>query len=375
MPEDDFRALVEDVRANGVRERGMLLEGQILDGRHRARASAETGRSMEWGEFADLVEARPGLTPVEYVISLNLRRRHLNEAQRALVAARLVETRQGQRSDLVGAPTKSQAAMAKSCSVSRDSVIQAAAVLERGAPELVAAVEAGAMPLKSARMVAELPADEQGAIVTAAPKIREAALKDLRGEGKRQRRASRLEAIRLKSEPTPGFETGRRYPVLYADPCWRFRSGMTERSIENHYPTMSIEEICALPVGEIAHDDAVLFLWTTSPNLEEAFRVLEAWGFTYKASAVWDKGVAGMGYWYRVRHEILLVATRGDFPAPAEELRPSSVYTSPRGRHSEKPEAVRDDIARMFPGLPRIELFARTDGAPAAGWDVWGNQS
>ncbi|WP_434664761.1 MT-A70 family methyltransferase [Paraburkholderia sp. A3BS-1L] len=164
-----------------------------------------------------------------------------------------------------------------------------------------------------------------------------------------------------------------RYPVLYVDPPWRYEHVKTEsRAIENQYPTMSLEEIKALPVAEIAFDDCVLFMWATSPKLAEAFEVLTAWGFTYRTCAVWDKQKIGMGYYFRQQHELLLVATRGDPIVPEPYARAPSVFSYPRAEHSAKPVECYAMIEAMYPELPRLEMFARLS---RGGWDAWGNQS
>ena len=107
--------------------------------------------------------------------------------------------------------------------------------------------------------------------------------------------------------------------------------GSTDRSIENHYPTMTIDEISALPVRDLCTDDAMLYLWATAPKLVECFAVIKAWGFDYRTNLVWDKEAIGMGYHARNQHEILLVAKRGDIPPPAPGTQPSSVYRERRG--------------------------------------------
>ena len=119
-------------------------------------------------------------------------------------------------------------------------------------------------------------------------------------------------------------------------------------------------------------DDAVLFLWTTSPKLEEGLRVAKEWGFTYRTCAIWDKQKMGMGYYFRQQHEILLVATRGEIPAPEPANRPRSVFSIPYDGHSAKPHEVAEMIEAMYPELPKLEMFCRS---PRDGWDVWGNQS
>ena len=133
---------------------------------------------------------------------------------------------------------------------------------------------------------------------------------------------------------------------------------------------MSLEAICALAVP--AAEDAVLFLWATSPKLAEALSVVDAWGFAYRTCAVWDKERIGMGYYFRQQHELLLVAARGSFPVPPPATRPSSVIRARRGTtHSQKPQTMYDLLERMYPRAAKIELFARLH---RDGWDAWGHQ-
>ena len=163
------------------------------------------------------------------------------------------------------------------------------------------------------------------------------------------------------------------YRLLYADPPWRYEHIETEsRAIENQYPTMTHDELCGLRVP--AAEDAVLFLWATSPKLAEAIQVLEAWGFTYRTCAVWDKELLGMGYYFRQQHELLLVAARGSLPVPDPSTRPASVFRSKRGKHSAKPLLVYELLESMYPTFTeedRIELFTRID---RPGWTGWGNE-
>ncbi|WP_420104130.1 MT-A70 family methyltransferase [Bosea sp. (in: a-proteobacteria)] len=173
---------------------------------------------------------------------------------------------------------------------------------------------------------------------------------------------------------------GKRYGVLLADPEWRYEpwsrdTGM-DRAADNHYPTTPTSEIRKRPVAEIAADDAVLFLWATVPMLPDAFAVIADWGFSYKSHFIWVKrrsGEArGPGYWNTNEHELLLVATRGNPPAPAPGTQWPSVVIAPVGRHSEKPERIYELIEAYFPTLPKIELNAR---ARRPGWEVWGAEA
>ena len=168
-----------------------------------------------------------------------------------------------------------------------------------------------------------------------------------------------------------------KFAVLYADPPWQYENppmGGNNRSIENHYPTMTLDEICALPVGDVAHENSVLFMWATSPKLAECHQVLIAWGFNYRTNIVWVKDKIGMGYHARERHELLLIAKRGEFPPPPVEARPDSVQQAPRLDHSAKPPLFYDLIDAMYPGVRKVELFGR---APAEKelWTAWGNQA
>ena len=140
---------------------------------------------------------------------------------------------------------------------------------------------------------------------------------------------------------------------------------------------MSADDICSLPVADIAEDNSVLFLWVTFPNLQESFRVIKAWGFEYRTVAfVWVKRnkkainwFMGLGYWTRANAEICLLAVKGKPKRVSKSVR--QIIDSPIERHSKKPDETRERIVELMGDLPRIELFARqkTDG-----WNVWGNE-
>jgi len=192
-----------------------------------------------------------------------------------------------------------------------------------------------------------------------------------RNEEKKERRGKRVKDLADKVAALPNAT----YVVALADPEWRWETWSEDgkdRAAENHYPTSATEEIMARDVGSIMGEDAVLFLWATPPMLPQAIEVMRAWGFNYVTNAVWVKPVAGTGYWFRFRHEHLLLGTRGKVPCPAAGEQWDSVIEQPRGRHSEKPDAVYEMIEAYFPGLTKIELNARK---ARAGWDRWGNEA
>ena len=195
--------------------------------------------------------------------------------------------------------------------------------------------------------------------------------KEIRAEKTKKKRQERIEKIEEISQGNEELKTDKTYPVIYADPPWRYEYAETEnRAIENQYPTMDLNSICALDVPSA--DDCVLFLWTTAPKLIEGIRVLESWGFDYKTCAIWDKQKIGMGYYFRVQHEILLIGTKGNIPAPEPANRPRSVVSIPYDGHSKKPHEIAEMIEAMYPEFSKLEMFCRS---ARDGWDVWGNQS
>ncbi len=236
----------------------------------------------------------------------------------------------------------------------------------------ITAVSAGAM-------LAALPAAEQGEVFARGEAAILATAKRIRAEKAQVRRAGRRERIEGAARGNAEFPRGQ-WPVIYADPPWRYEAGDSSRSTENHYPTMSLAEIEALPVETLAGDDALLFLWVRGPHLlHDGLRsILAKWRFAYVSHLVWAKDSIGMGFWAREQHEILLICKRGNFPAPAPgDVSPSVVFF-PRAGVSEKPERFYEIIERYTPGMARLELFARLTPygkGVREGWDVWGNEA
>lgn len=362
-----FEDLKADIAENGVREAIVFLDGQILDGRNRYMAARDLGIEYPRVEYE-------GDDPLGFVISLNLKRRHLTESQRGMVAAKLAKLPKGTNQHAqICAPSQDEAATM--LNVSRRTVQTARVVAESGTPELIAAVESDRVSVSAAADIATLPAPEQRLIDLNDTRAVLSAAKAIRAERADKSRTARIEKIEEISAGNENLDTSRRYPIIYADPPWRYEMpamGGTNRSIENHYPTMSLDEICAMPVAEIAADDCLLYLWATAPKLPECLKVIEAWGFEYRTHIVWVKDKIGMGYHARNQHELLLIAKRGEMPPPRPGEQPSSVIEAPRTEHSAKPAIFAETIERLYPEVGKIELFCR---APREGWSVWGNQS
>jgi N6-adenosine-specific RNA methylase IME4 len=213
-----------------------------------------------------------------------------------------------------------------------------------------------------AQILASLPEDEF-VEVQEGRKSKKAAINEERRKRKREE---------MKKRPIPSGE--KKYRIIYADPPWPYDQWLPHQygDVEKHYPNMSMEDLSALPIKNLAEKDSVLFLWATSPKLERAFEIIRAWGFEYKTSFVWDKVKHNFGYYNSVRHEFLLIAGKGQSTPDSKELVDSVVSIERSKKHSEKPAYFRNLIDKLYPIGNRIELFHR--GKIKPGWDAWGNE-
>ena len=378
MSEPELEALAADIKAHGQRDPIRVFRGQLLDGRNRFEGCRRAGVRPKF-------EAWVGDDPESFVISANLHRRHLNESQRALAAARfktLIEERAAERSsaNLKRGTAKPEAAnlpgrgdtrdqAAEKLNVSPRTVDAAARVLKQAAPEVLAAVERGEVAVSDAARIAERPAAEQRRAVKAVVAGDAKTLTEAARAG-----AKRTEAAKLRAAPIP--MPGGPFGVIVADPPWRYdlREDDESHRGKTDYGTMSIEEICALPVATIAKPDSVLWLWCTNAFLVQddapIQRVLRAWGFAGVTLLTWDKERFGVGNRLRNSTEHCVLAVRG---APITEGgSTSTLLREIRRQHSRKPESFWPLVERVCPDSARVELFSRE---PRNGWQVWGNQT
>lgn len=364
--------LTADIAANGILEPIVMIGDEILDGRNRFMCAKKAGVAIKSVQFS-------GDDPLAFVISVNLHRRHMTTAQRALLAARLAKLPKGANQHTPnGGPSQKQ--VSEMLSVSPRSIDRAKTIISDGAPGLDDAVAQDEISIPKAVDIASMPIKEQVALIKRAdPKAYNAASKDVRDAktlAKKKRRHEREAELAENITALPD----KKYGVILQDPEWRFEpfsreTGM-DRAPENHYPTSHVDDIKARPVESIAADDCVLFLWATAPMLQQALDVVAAHGFEYKTHIVWNKvrsGKArGPGYWFTGEHELCLVGTRGKAVAPAPGEQFPSSFDAPVGKHSEKPSRVHEIIESYFPNIPKIELNARK---AREGWDVWGNEA
>lgn len=357
--------LIDDIRAHGLREPILLYQGNVLDGRNRLRACEAAGVDPVFRDFE-------GDDPLGYVVSLNVHRRHLTESQRAMVAARIANLRQGARTDLTNLPSvggRSQADAAAMLNVGTRSVERAAAVQDAGDASLVAAVDAGRVRVSAAREIARLPVEEQRVLLERADPdeiLRRA--KDIRATRRAERDAANAD-LKLHNPPPPSGK----YRCLVLDPPWPMRRiELDDKPNEIaglDYPTMTLDEIAALPIGDLAADDGChLYVWTTQKYVPAGLRLLDAWGFNYVCQLTWVKpgGMTPFSWCFNAEH--VLFGTRGNLPLQRMGLK--LTFDAPTRRHSEKPDVFFDRVLQASPE-PRLEMFARTR---REGFKAWGNE-
>ncbi|MYB23225.1 MAG: transcriptional regulator [Chloroflexi bacterium] len=192
---------------------------------------------------------------------------------------------------------------------------------------------------------------------------------------------SRGLAVPVEFPPLPALDPGGRYPIIYADPPWDYKgqlqhsgpgSGDSGGAIR-HYNTLRLQDLMELDVASIAAADSLLFLWATSPHLDQAVGLGNAWAFEWATVAfVWDKQRVNPGFYTMSQCELCLVFKRGRIPAPRGARNVRQLVSEPRAEHSRKPAEVRRRIEAMFPEQRKIELFARDTDIP--GWDTWGEE-
>jgi N6-adenosine-specific RNA methylase IME4 len=342
---EEFNELVADIAKNGLIEPIWLdKNGQIIDGRNRYLACKKAGvkpvfRTWE-GEGS----------PIDFIISMNLKRRHLTTGQRAILAVEaesLFETE---------AIERKRATQAKPGTGKVGSVVA----------KLPLPADKGRSRDKAAKLFSISPRTVtdakklKGTHPTLFEEVRRGKknLSEAKIAIRNQHKQAVAEQIRREPQPLPEGP----FRVIAVDPPWTYVEGGNSLP----YPTMSLDQIKALPVGKLAHDDCVLWLWTTVAHQRVAYEVLDAWGFEHKNTMTWVKDQIGTGDWLRGQTEHCFVAARGKpiFDAPSQ----GNAISGKRREHSRKPDEFYELVEATCPGS-RVELFSRE---PREGWSAWG---
>lgn len=364
----EFDAFVADIRANGLQHRPVLdhTGTWLVDGRNRKRACEALGIEVEYDRLPE------GTNIAAYVISTNLKRRNLDESQRAIIAAEIANLAQGQRKQTGPGAGVTQAEAAAGADVGERTVRRANAVRNKAVPEIVAAVKSGKVDLRGAEEVARLSPAEQRKVYKeriepAKGKVRAGKLASLARQEKKRAIVRSINEQRVAPAPMGPFG------LIVVDPPWPYENSDQHDGSRGHidYPPMSLDAICALrdEIDRRAKDDCILGLWITNAFVHELGRVLTAWGFIHRTMYTWDKELEGIGTWGRGRTEHLVIASRGE---PAHTLNELSTYLAARRReHSRKPDEMYRLLAKHCAG-PALDMFAREQ---REGFEVWGAET
>lgn len=372
--DEEFNELLADIKANG-QKMPIIMDGEmIVDGRARMKACETLGVTPLKIDISEV----PGASndPAMLALSLNLKRRQLNVAQRSLIAAQLAGLQKGSNQHTKGqAFTRKQAA--ELLSVSEDSIDRANKVIAIKSKPLLQLVKTGEISLSNAAKLASAYPEPK--------KLTVDSIKDLLDLGlERFKRKhynaevldkKRTEASKLIENNQAALEVLKgTYSVIYADPPWDYGGNTKNAHFDPsaHYPLMKLEDIKKLPVKQCLASDAALFLWVPNCLIPSGLEVLQAWGFTYVTCMVWckDNVVTSSSVTYPA-HETLLIGKKGSGFHVSEKVL-KSWHHEKITKHSKKPEYFAQMIEALYPGFPKLEMFAREPRSEE--WKVFGNE-
>ena len=370
----EFAALKASINDAGVLVPvEMDEEGNILDGHHRVRACQELGID-HWPMLV-----RSGMEKHEkraHARKLNLSRRQLS----------FEEIREIIKDHLRDDPAKSSRQIADCLGVDHKTVLSVRVKME----------DVGELPhvdIVIDTLGRRQPAKKAPTYIDDSPNGRTATIKRAKqirmqnGAVARAMNMENLKRIAAKGQVSGEAMPVAAFPVIYADVPWENEvwCETTGTAKNPPYPCMELEDICALCAGakSPAIENAVLYFWRKANNVFEALQVIDAWGFEPKSEMIWDKVNIGTGRWVRDRHEVLMICTRGGMPAPTPGDNPPSLYSEAKTTHSRKPAWFAQQITRIYPDLPKLELFQRAQSldeqdirlVATSNWHFWGNES
>ena len=351
---EEFKQLEDNCLSEGIREKILTWDGFIIDGHNRFEIA--TRWNLEYETESKYFKNEEAVK--EWMILNQFGRRNLSNYQRSVLALELEDVfskkakeKQGKRNDIsVNSPISkldTRKELSKVASVG-EQIIARVKVIEAKAPEEVKAkLRTGEVSIN-------------------------AAYKEIKKEEKKAERLGKIEEI--KTEIAKGLKAPNGlYDVIAIDPPWEYseRGGSSSKSFDDDgnrggvdYPTMTVEELKKINIP--CKDDSVIYLWTTHAFLRDAFNLLDAWDFTYKATIVWDKVSMGMGRNIRMQVEFCLLATKGKPILDGSGER--DIITEARRQHSRKPEEFYTKVDNMTAGY-KLDYFAREQ---RDGWFTYG---
>jgi len=363
---EEFKQLEENCLAEGIREKILTWNGIIIDGHNRFEIS--TKWNLEYQTESKHFKNEEAVK--EWMILNQFGRRNLSNYQRSVLALELEDVFKEKakekqirkpKSVSVNSPEQKPIDTRKELSnvagVGEQTIARVKKIQEKAPEEVKEKLSRGEVSINQAYK--EIKKEEKKAEL----------------EDKKNAYEERIETVTENEFKVDIFDTSESFRVIYADPAWSYNDKQDTPQLggaAKHYDTMSISQLCELPVKEISEKNSVLFLWVTSPLLEDAFTVLNSWGFKYKTSFVWDKIKHNMGHYNSVRHEILLIATKGSCVPDNKKLYDSVQSIERNDNHSEKPIEFINIIDDIYTYGNKLEMFCRK--IKKDNWYGWGNE-
>ena len=365
---EEHTQLTLNICKEGIREPLILWNNYIIDGHNRFEIANQF--NLEYKTISKEFENEDEVK--EWMILNQFGRRNLSAYQRSVLALELedvfrIKAKENQKGGQGGVllkqnsaeanPIETRKELSKVASVSHDTIAKVKKIQEKAPQEIKTKLSTGEISINAAYK--EIKKEEK-----------KEELKE-----KKEEYEKRVEAKNKNEFKVDIFKTKETFRVIYADPAWSYNDKQDTPQLggaSKHYDTMTINQLSKLPVNKIAENNSVLFLWVTSPLLEDAFKVISSWGFKYKTSFIWDKVKHNMGHYNSVRHEILLVCTKGSC-TPDNKILYNSVQRIERNNnHSEKPIEFLNIIDDLYNYGNKLEMFCRT--IKKQNWYGWGNE-
>lgn len=344
MGDEDYNALVLDIKKNGLMENIWLYEGKIIDGRNRYKACLEAGIKPMFREY----EGKGSL--VSFVLSLNLKRRHLDAGQKALVALKLLPFLSAEAKERLG----------------HNQYTSSTQLFEESKTS-EAAEQAGKLVGVNRQYIHEAKkmSDEESKNILSGKQKFAKVVKEHKMADRKEKIAVQVEEIKKLIPPTGE----KKYGVIVIDPPWKNILEYDPNGARGaaDYPQMENEEIAKIKIP--SEDNCVLFLWTIDYYLHDALHIIDRWGFDRKTTLIWVKDKFGLGRFLRNQHEYCFVCIKGKPMFSGEST--STILNAPRGKHSEKPNEFYTLVEKICPDPRRLDYFARKK---RNGWDVYGDE-
>jgi N6-adenosine-specific RNA methylase IME4 len=364
---EEFKQLEQNCLDEGIREKIITWNGFIIDGHNRYEIA--TRWNLDYQTESKYFKNENDVK--EWMINNQFGRRNLSNYQRSVLALQLesvfserAKEKETERKTTFHKSEKSNIEpintikeISKVANVSHDTIAKVKKIEAVATPEVKAQLSTGEISINQAYQ--EIKKEEK---------------KEIHIEKKKEYE-QRIETVTNNEFKIDIFNTTNKFRVIYADPAWSYNDKQDTPQLggaSKHYNTMTVNEICSLPVNKISEKDSVLFLWVTSPLLEDAFTVIKSWGFKYKTSFVWDKVKHNMGHYNSVRHEFLLIATKGSCVPDNKKLYDSVQTIERNDNHSEKPIEFLNIIDDIYNYGNKLEMFCRNIKKDK--WYGWGNE-